>query len=153
MKREQPFKVDLAKGRRAVDMGHWMMYIPRAFPVGMDIYEFGTYSPTQKDNEQNFFDKIRNEVSLDWARRVHPKAKVGDLEKAIVGQFEALHYGVLLTGQTGQEIRWRQWVFIDGKKCYLSVSTIIPDLEEKIYPDVKQMLESFEIRTPEPAKE
>lgn len=152
-KREKPYKVALAKGWRAVDKGHWTMYIPRQFPVGMDIYEFGTYSPSKKDDEQKFSDKIRTDVSLDWARRVEPKANEKDFEEAKVGQFDALHYEVLLKGQAGQEIRWRQWVFMDGNKCYFIVSTIIPNLEDQIYPDVKQMLETFEIKKPEPAKD
>lgn len=143
-KRAKPFKITMAEGWKSEDKGNWMMYIPVEFPVGMDIYEMGTYSTENgNDTQQEFLDKIRLDVALDWAKRVSPRAKASDLKEAKVGKFEALHCDVLLKGQDKKEIRWRHWVFMDGSKCYFVVSTILPKYEDAIYPDVKEMLESF----------
>jgi hypothetical protein len=141
--RERPFIVDLAEGWTSMDKGHWVMYIPPNFPVGMDIYEMGTYSSDEDGSEQDCFNQVRSDVALEWARRVNENAAQTDLKPAKVGAFDALYYESLIPSQLQREVRWRQWVFMDGGQCYFIVSTILPELDERIYPDVKKMLASF----------
>jgi hypothetical protein len=146
-KREKPFDVTLADGWRAVDMGNWVMHVPPGFPVGMDIYEMGTYSSDEKATNQDFANQIRSAVALEWAQRVNEKAKQKDLKPFKVGTFDALFYESMIPSQLDKEIRWRQWVLIVDDKCYFIVSTILPELEDKIFPDVEKMLASFRIKT------
>src|SRR6185295_12353143 len=115
-------------------------YRPPSFPVGMDIYEMGTYSSDEPKKEKGFADKIRLEVSLSWARRVDPKVRPDGFKHVQVGQFDALYFEATIHPQPDKEIKWRQWVFMDGNKCYFIVSTILPELDERIYPDVQKML-------------
>ena len=142
-KREKPFKIEVADGWTPNNMGNWIMYVPPQFPVGMDIYEMGTYSTDDQADPKAFFEEIRSAVALEWATRVFPKAVKQDLTVAKVGPYEALHFDKLLKGQDKKEIHWRHWVFMVGNKCYFVVSTILPRLEDEIFPDVKKMLKSF----------
>ena len=141
--RKKPFSVKLAEDWTMEDMGHWVMYAPPDFPVGMDIYEFGRYS-TKRDDKQAFFEKIRSEVSLEWARRVSPEASADDLKPGKVGKYETLFYETLLKGN-GKKFRWRQWVFMVEDRCFFVVSTIPPNLDDEIFPDVEAMIQSFKM--------
>lgn len=145
-KREKPFAVTLADGWKTVDKGNWVMHVPPSFPVGMDIYEMGTYSSEEKTTEQDFANKIRSAVALEWAQRVNEKAKLEDLKPAKVGTFDALFYESMIPSQLDKEIRWRQWVFMVDNKCYFIVSTILPEFEDKIFPDVQKMVASFRVK-------
>jgi len=145
--REKPFTVTLADGWQSEDKGHWLMLIPPSFPVGMDIYEMGTYSADDKADEEDLSKKVRAEVALEWAKRVHPDAEPDDMRPAKVGQYEALSFEALVPSQLGKDLRWRQWVFMAGDKCYFVVSTILPDLDDEIFPDVEKMLASFHVKT------
>jgi hypothetical protein len=142
-KRKKPFSVKLAEDWKMQDKGHWVMYSPPDFPVGMDIYEFGRYS-TKQDDKKTFFEKIRNDVALEWARRVNPETLADDLKPDKVGKYEALFYDKLLKGN-GKKIRWRQWVFMVEDRCFFVVSTIPPNLDDEIFPDVEAMIQSFKM--------
>ena len=122
------------------------MHIPPDFPVGMDIYEMGTYSAGEKDPPKDFAGRIRSVVSLEWAQRVSRTAKAEDLKPAKVGESEALYFEAMVPSHFGKDLRWRQWVFLVDNRCFFVVSTIAPDLDQKIFPDVKKMLESFRIK-------
>lgn len=145
-KRDKPFAVTLADGWKPVDKGHWLMLVPPAFPVGMDIYEMGTYSSSDKATEKEFLQRIRADVAVEWAQRVKEDVAQEDMKQAKVGAFDALHFEAMVPSQLGKEIRWRQWVFMDGNKCFFIVSTILPEHESEIFPAVENMLQSFEVK-------
>ena len=146
-KREKRFAVTLPDGWKTIDKGNWVMHVPPSFPVGMDIYEMGTYSSDEEVTQEDFASKIRSAVALEWAQRVNEKAKQEDLKPAKVGIFDALFYESMIPSQLDKEIRWRQWVFIANNKCYFIVSTILPEHEDEIIPDVQKMVASFRIKT------
>lgn len=141
--REKPYSVTLAEGWKAEDKGHWQMYIPPEFPVGLDIYEVGVYSAEDAADSEKLFKRVRAEVSRQWAGRVSENVAEMDFRDTKVGSYDALYYEAMIPSQFGKKIRWRQWVFMVDNKCYFVVSTIFPELEEKILPDVKKMLASF----------
>ncbi len=145
-KRQKPFQVDLAKGWQSIDKGNWLMLVPPNFPVGMDIYEMGTYSSDDKTTTKDLFNKVRTEVALEWAKRVRQDASQKDLKSVKVGPYEALFFESMVPSQLGKEIHWRQWVFMNDDKCYFVVSTILPELEKKIFPDVEKMLASIRVK-------
>lgn len=141
--RARPFSVNLAKDWKTLDHGHWLACIPPTFLVGMDIYEMGTYSASKKANEAALFAKVRQEVALEWAQRVKKDAKAEDLKPVKVGGFDALHFDAMVPSQDDKDIRWRHWVFMVDNACYFIVSTIFPEMEEQLFPDVQTMLGSF----------
>lgn len=141
--RAKPFHIDLPKGWKSEDRGHWLAFIPATFPVGMDVHELGTYSAAGRRYEAALFIRVRQETALDWAKRVKPDAKLEDLKPARVGGFDALHFDALVPAQDGKDVRWRHWVFMVDNACYFIVSTIFPEMEEKLFPDVQTMIQSF----------
>ncbi|MEZ0389313.1 MAG: hypothetical protein ACAI34_19705 [Verrucomicrobium sp.] len=150
--RTKPYEVILAKDWKSEDRGHWLALIPSKFPVGMDIYEMGTYSAKDPEKEPELMKKVREEMSMEWSRRIGKEAKADDLVAAKAGPYDALYFEALIPSQLEKEIRWRQWVFTVGNQCFFIVSTILPEMEETLFPDVKQMLGSFKMKTPQPVK-
>jgi hypothetical protein len=143
--RKKPFTVALAKGWKAIDKGNWLMLVPPTFPVGMDVYEMGTYSSENKQKEKELLKRVPAEVALEWARRVHESATEKDIKPGKVGPYNALFFETMVPAKDGHKLHWRQWVFLVDKKCYFVVSTIFPEFEKAIYPDVEKMLKSFQI--------
>ena len=141
--REKPYTVKLMDGWKSDDKGHWLMLIPPSFPVGMDIYQMGTYSADNPADEAELFRKVRSEVAQQWARNVGQNVSADDMKSVKVGEFDALYFDAMVPSQLGGELHWRQWVFMAGNRCYFIVSTIKPDLEDEIFPDVEVMLETF----------
>ncbi len=146
-KREKPFEVALAKGWKSTDKGNWVMYVPPTFPLGMDIHELGSYSSDDKTKEKELLTKVPTEVSLEWAKRAKDKVDPKELKPAKVGPYEALYFETMMPLRDGSTIRWRQWVFMVDNKCYFVISTILPQFEDRIFPDVQAMVASFKIKS------
>lgn len=147
-KREKPFQVTLADGWKAVDHGNWMMYVPPSFLVGLDIYEMGTYSQDGRPADASFRDWVRREVALEWTRRVGQHVAADEFQRAKVGAYEALFFEFTANRGDGHAIHWRQWVFMVDDACYAAISSILPELDDTIFPDVEKMLASFKMREP-----
>jgi len=145
-KREKPYHVTVPKGWKSMDKGHWTMYIPPSFPVGMDIYELGSYSSDDKTQEKELFERVRTEVALEWAKLAKDRVDRNELKPARVGPYDALYFETMMPLRTGVTMRWRHWVFMVESKCYCVVSTILPQLEDEIFPDVEAMVKSFRIK-------
>ncbi len=141
----KPFRVDFAKDWRTEDRGHWLACIPPTFAVGMDIYEMGTYSADNKEDEAALFEKVRQEVAMEWAMRVKSDTKAADLRAAKVGSYDALHFEAMLPTRDGKKVHWRHWVFMADNACYFIVSTIFPEMEDTLFPDVEKMLSSLKV--------
>jgi hypothetical protein len=146
--RAKPYQVTLAEGWKAIDKGSWLMLVPPKFPVGMDVYEMGTYSSDKNIDPRGFSGQIRTAVALEWAHRVREDAREEDLQAAHVGPYDALYFESLIPSQLGKDVRWRQWVFMVDHQCYFIVSTILPELDDEIFPDVKKMVASFRHEQP-----
>jgi hypothetical protein len=54
------------------------------------------YSSDDSDAEQDFFTKVRAEVALEWAQRVHKQATADDMQAAKVGPYDALYFEALV---------------------------------------------------------
>ena len=150
-KRPKPYQINLEKGWKTIDHGNWVMHVPPTFPVGFDIYEMGVYTTDEADKTK-FYERIRKDVSLQWARRVKPDAEAGDLVDAKIGKYDALHFTSMIPSQLGEDLRWRQWVFMEGNRCYFIVSTILPEKDDEILPDVEKMLASFKSKSAKQTK-
>lgn len=146
--RAKPYEVTLAKDWQSEDRGHWTACRPPTVPVGMDIYEVGTYSAKDKASEAALFERVRKAVALEWAQRVKEGAKADELKPAKVGPFDALFFESMIDARTGSKVRWRHWVFMVGNECYFIVSTIFPGDEKALYPDVEGMLKTFRLKKP-----
>ncbi len=137
------FAITLAKGWQAKDHCTFMSYIPPVAPFGLDIYDLGTYSSQDKTKETELWTRIPRDISLEWARRVQSSATESDLKKGKVGQYEAVFFDAMIPSKLGKNVRWRQWVFMARNRAYIALSTIFPEQESKIFPDVEAMLKTF----------
>ena len=145
-KRRKPYEVNLASGWSTKDNGNWVMCTPPGATVGMDIYEIGKFSSINKSNEAELYKQVPYEVSMEWAQRVKPGAKKSELKPAKVGEFDALHFESMVKTQDKKSVHWRQWVFMGGNECFFIVSTIYPESESKVLPEVEAMLKTFKLR-------
>lgn len=141
--RQKPYDLSMAKAWASSDRGNWTMYSPPIFPVGLDVYEMGTYSASAPSGQAELYKRVPGEVALEWAKRVQPKATREDLKPAKVGQYDAIFFESMVKSQMKKPVHWRQWVFMVGNTCYFIVSSILPENDSKIYPDVEQMLKTF----------
>ncbi|HJT30630.1 MAG TPA: hypothetical protein VJ783_01090 [Pirellulales bacterium] len=147
--REVPFEVTLSEGWKSIDKGNWVMFVPPNFPVGMDVYRMGTYSTDDAEDTAGFLDEMRAEVGFEWARRVgQTPPRPNDFRPAKVGEYDALFFEAVPESPDGKQIHWRQWSFMVDNHCYCAISTILPQLDETIYPDVEKMLASFRMKKP-----
>lgn len=145
--REKPWELTIAKDWKQADRGGWVMFVPPQFPVGMDVYECGTYSADDATKEAELFKKLPQELALTWAKSVKPDAKIEDLKPAKVGEYDAYFFDTTVEAKGGSHVRWRNWSFISGNKGFTIISTIFPEYESQIFPDVESMLKTFKVKT------
>ncbi|MEO1524302.1 MAG: hypothetical protein AAFX06_02650 [Planctomycetota bacterium] len=146
-KREKNFEIKLAEGWKTIDQGNWVMHVPTSFPVGMDIYDLGMFSSDEEVDEKEFRDSIREQVSLGWANQISPGVEAKDLATKDVGEHEAKYFETLIPSRLGKQVRWRQWVFTVKNRCFFIVSTLPPELDKTVLPDVEAMVQSIKIRS------
>lgn len=144
--RPKPYELKTAAGWKSVDKGNWVMYTPADIPIGMDVYEMGTYSTANPADDSALLTRVRSELALEWAKRVKPRANKSELKPAQVGPYEALYFEAVVPSQMKKDVRWRQWVFTAGNKAYFIVSTIFPENDAKLFPAVQEMLKSFSLK-------
>lgn len=144
--RRKPYEVALAKGWSTKDNGNWVMCTPPGQQVGMDIYELGNFTSINKGNEGELLKQVPYEVAMEWAQRVQPKAKKSDLKPTKVGNYDAVFYEATVRTQAKKDVHWRQWVFMAGNQCFFIVSTIFPESEKTVWPEVENMLKTFKLR-------
>lgn len=116
---------------------------PPTAPVGMDIYELGRYSCDDRAKTPELLMQIPRDVALDGARRVKPDASGSELKAAKVGKYDALLFEATLKAREGGDVNWRHWVFMAGDRCFLVVSTLFPDQEKALLPEVESMIRSI----------
>lgn len=141
----KPYEITLAKGWQSEDHGNWVLCKPPTAPVGMDIYQMGTYSCDDRTKTSAFLQRIPTDIALEWAQRVKPEATAKDLKHAKVGKYDAILFEAPLKSKAAPEVHWRHWVFMAGDRCFLCLSTIFPDNEATLLPDVEAMLGSFRL--------
>ncbi len=139
------YSIKLAEGWKRNDRGHWEMLVPPKVRVGMDIYDMGRYSAETPFEQDELMKRVRLEVSQDWAAQIGKKLAAADFQTVKVGKFEALHFDAMIPSRLNKDVHWRQWVLTVGDRCFFIVSTLFPDQEKDILPDVNAMLASFEL--------
>ncbi|MCW5821557.1 MAG: hypothetical protein KIT34_02075 [Cyanobacteria bacterium TGS_CYA1] len=141
---EKSFTVELPSGWTSKDMGHWVKYSPPKFPVGLDIYEMGTYSSSDGDSIK--LKSIPSDLLLEWGKRIKQNPTKADLKKGKIGTFDADLYECEISGKDDKKLKWHNWTFMNGNKCYFVLSAYPNELENDIYPDVQKILSTFRIK-------
>lgn len=144
--RQKPYSIEMAPGWASQDMGHWTKYNPGStFPVGMDIYEMGTYS-VDDAKDSGSLKQIPKQILSEWAKRIRQNPDVLGFQTVKVGPFDAKLFECELEGKSGEKLLWHNWAFMNGNRCYFILSAYPKELHDKIFPDVEKMLKSFKIK-------
>ena len=146
-KHKLSYEITIADDWTEDKKGMFVMYKPGNFPVGMDIYDLGPFTSDDASKEKELLKQIPLDVSLFWAKKVSPGKEIsaGDLKPSKVADYDAFYYETMTPTKTGFEARWRQWAFMVDNRCYLVISTIFPNYDAKLYPQVQEMLKSFKV--------
>lgn len=145
VKKELPYSIKMVKGWSSQNIGLILKMHPEECPIGLDIMNLGQFSSDSSEVDENLLKKVREDVALTWARRASRNKLLSrdKLSKAKVASYDAIYYEKDVKTKIGFKAKWRQWVFTVKNRCYLVLSTIYPNYEAKLYPEVKEMLSSF----------
>lgn len=132
-----------AKDWKALEKTNWVMYVPPIAPMAMDYHELGKVSADDKSKESALIAKTAQDFALDQYRRAKPDAKLEDLKKTKVGAIDAYYFETPLPPTGPEKVRWRQWHFMIGNQLCYVISTILPDQDKALWPDVEQMIKTF----------
>jgi hypothetical protein len=146
--RKKCFGLNLAEGWKAQDRGNWLMLVPPTAPAGMDIYELGSYSSDEGEDQAALMTRVRREIALSWAKRVNQKATEADLKPVKVESFDSLYYQTMTPSTEGRDIHWRHWTLATKNQCFVILTTMFPEEEKELLPEVGRMLESLRFTDP-----
>jgi hypothetical protein len=139
----KPFSVTIADKWTSRDMGVWMGYAPTDYPVGMDIYYFGTYSSDDNRPEMlaDLWLKVTSFWAVNFASKVKPGVTPAEMKTVTVAGVDALYFEA---PAPRRNVIWRQWVFVKDGKAFYIISTLDAD-DKKSLADVQAMIKSFRV--------
>jgi hypothetical protein len=137
------YSINLANGWTAHNEGIYVGYVPPTFPVGMDIYQLGSYSAEKPKEEAKLLEKVREDLALRFAKGFDPNIKAKDMQTVKVNDTDALYFESAVPKR--EEIIWRQWVFIKNGKAFAIVSSLMKK-DTKLFEDVQTMIKSFQVK-------
>lgn len=137
------FEIKLADGWTSEHRGIYIGYKPSTFPVGMDIYQLGSYSSDDPKDEAKLFSEIRDDLALRFASGFNKDIKPGKMKKVKVDGVDALYFES--PAPQRKEIIWRQWAFVKNGKGFVIVSSLRKQ-DANLVSDVQQMVKSFKVK-------
>ena len=147
------FGVELADGWRREDRGLYVWHAPRDAEFGLDIYDFGHYTPPappagvdRAAHEKDFAKRVREHVATHMLRGWPTPPVAADMTPVkLAADDAALH---LATATPRPGAAWRQWaVLVDGH-AYLIVNAMPKTSEPDLLPAVERMVATFKAERP-----
>src|SRR6185503_2150507 len=135
----KPFSITLADKWTATDEGVYVGYKPPNYPVGMDIYYYGTYSADKPEQEPALATKIRNSWAIGFASNLNPKITPDEMKGVTVDGVEALYFE---SPAPRPGVVWRQWALVKNRHAFVIVSSL-PAHDEQLRSAVESMVKSF----------
>jgi len=139
----KPFSLTMPDGWTSKDMGLWMGYAPSNYPVGMDVYYFGSYSVDSRkpEDEANLWPKIRAFWALSISGSVNLRVTAAEMKTVSVAGVDALYF----EGPAPRPgVIWRQWAFVRDGKAFVILSTLDAN-DTKNLSDVQSMIKSLHV--------
>jgi len=140
-----PHSLHLQPSWTTRDQGSCIVYLPPTAPVGMDVYILGRVTAAEKGREESLQLIVRDSVARKMARNFKQDLSDSDFSDVQVDGVNASYFEVLLPQPNRSPIRWRQWSLVKRSWSILIVSAISSENEATIFPDVKQMIASFDV--------
>lgn len=124
--------------------------IVNVIPWGLQVQSMGAYSADSKADEAELLSRIPIDNSIELAKNVHTGTTKDMLKRTKVGKFDAWYFEwpvlPLKTAKQKGGFVWRQWVFMDGNKCYGLTSCVPKNLDDQIEPVLTDMVGSLSLR-------
>lgn len=137
------FQIKIADGWTSADRGIYIGYKPATFPVGMDIYQLGTYSADNSKDEAKLFKSVRDDLALRFAKGFKKDIKAKDMKTVKVDDSSALYFES--PAPQRKEIIWRQWALVKNGRAFVIVSTLRKE-DKNLVEDVQAMVRSFKVK-------
>ncbi len=137
------YNIKIADGWTSRNEGIYVGYKPPTFPVGMDIYQLGSYSAQETKNEVKLFNDIRENLALRFAKGFNPNVKAKDMQIVKVDEADALYFEA--PAPKREDVMWRQWVFVKNGKAFAIVSSLMKK-DTRLVEDVQSMVKSFRVK-------
>jgi hypothetical protein len=137
----KPLSVTLADKWITNDRGIYISYKPPTYPVGMDIYYYGTYSSDDPSQQTGLWERVRNSWAIGFASRLKRDVTVVEMRKVTVDGVEALYFQIP-TPRPG--VVWRQWALVKNGRAFVIVSTLPAD-DQQLLSAVESMVKSFRV--------
>jgi hypothetical protein len=137
----KPLSVTLADKWITNDRGIYITYKPPTYPVGMDIYYYGTYSSDDPLQQASLWERVRNSWAIGFASHFKRDVTVAEMSKVSVDGVEALSFQIP-TPRPG--VVWRQWALVKNGRAFVIVSTLPTD-DKQLLSDVESMVKSFRV--------
>jgi len=138
------YHLEMAKEWKQDNRGEYVSYSPSIAPVGMDIYIMGTYSADTPEAANDLYQKVKESFAVTFAKHFKKDVTPADMKAVTVNTYPALHFEI----NVPSGIIWRQWVIVEKGQAFVIVSSIKPEHDAQLYPDVKAMISSFKIASP-----
>lgn len=137
----KPFSITLVDEWISRDRGMYVSYKPPTYPVGMDIYYYGSYSADKKAEEEALWKQIRNSWAIGFASRAKRDTTIAEMSSVTIDGVEAVYFQSP-TPRPG--VVWRQWAFVKNGQAFVIVSTL-PESDDKLRSAVESMVKSFRV--------
>lgn len=138
----KPFSLTLADDWNGTDRGSYVSYRPSTYPVGMDVYYYGSYSSDEPSQQALMWERIRNLWATTFASRLKRGVSISEMQAVPVDGVEALYFQSP-TSRPG--VMWRQWALVKNGQAFVIVSTLPAD-DKKLLADLEAMVKSFRVR-------
>ena len=136
------FQLSPAANWTSSNRGIYVGFKPPNYPVGMDVYQLGSYS-TDSSEKATLFEKVRNDLALRFATGANPNVTVKDMGTETLDGAEALFFEA--PSPIRKDVVWRQWALVKNGKAFVIVSSLPRD-DTTLFNDVKSMVKSFHVR-------
>lgn len=137
------YNIKIPDGWTSRNQGIYVSYKPPTFPVGMDIYQLGSYSAEKPKDEAKLFEKIREDLALRFAKGFNPSIKAKDMQTFKIDGTDTLYFESPIPRR--EDAIWRQWVFIKKGKAFAIVSSLMRK-DTGLFEDVQEMIKSFQVK-------
>lgn len=137
----KPFSLKLADKWTSGDRGFYVSYRPPSYPVGMDIYYYGSYSSEDPSQQTVMWERVRDSWATGFASRLRRGVKISEMQPASVDGVEALYFQA---PAPRPGVMWRQWVLVKNGHAFVIVSTL-PNNDTNLLGDVESMVKSFRV--------
>lgn len=138
-----PFTMEIAQGWSRRNEGNMVVFVPPIAPVGMDVYVIGHFSSEDPAKYEKVVADVRRHVSKPFAQRFRPDFTEAEFKLEKVSGETALYFSAPTPRDS--KLTWRQWAFVKKGWCFLIVSVISEENEQRLLRDVKTMLSTFTI--------